>query len=99
MLRSLEYLRKAHTRQTTSLQRQELDLGENQRLWKPPKQKPMFEVSECNISRVPLGTLKQGKEGGEDDVPPPPPPTVKPEPPHCPTEMWLGTKPLSPMST
>merc|ERR1740121_2887040 len=100
MLRSLEYLRKAHARQTTSLARQELDLGENQRLWKPPRQKAMFDVSECNVSRgVPLGTLKQGKEGASEVVAPPPPPTLKPEPPHCPAEMWLGTKPLSPMST
>eukprot|EP00438_Fugacium_kawagutii_P004502 Skav200101 [mRNA] locus=scaffold694:572082:586783:- [translate_table: standard] len=53
---------------------------ENARLWRPPRQRPMFDKSEINISRVPLGTLVQQKVR-TCEVPVPPAPYIPPPSP------------------
>lgn len=95
MVRSLEYLRTQKQKETTSVLKQELNLEENSRLWKPPRQKAVFDTSEINLSQVPLGTLTKGQK---KKVPPPeePPP---PLPPPSPSVSGLGSLPLTRMST
>merc|ERR1711879_125424 len=81
MVRSLQYLRMQKQRETTSVAKQEMDLQENSRLWKPPLQKAVFDTSEINLSQVPLGTLSQ--KGPKKGAPPPetPPPHMMQAPP------------------
>lgn len=101
MVRSLEYLRRVHSRETHSVQREELDLAENCRLWRPPKQRPVFETSEINLSRVPLGTLTQVK-GKKEAWHQPLRESLAaslPEPPASPSVSGLGSLPLSRLST
>jgi hypothetical protein len=95
MVRSLEYLRRSKSRATTSLQRQELDLAENSRLWRPPQQVPVFDASERNMSKIPLGTLVNTKKQKEA-VPPPPQDLA---PPSSPSVSGLGSLPLTRLST
>merc|ERR1719183_821335 len=54
MVRSLQFLRTEHTRRTTSLQKQEMDLAENSRLWRPGQQEPVYRPEQRNLSKVPL---------------------------------------------
>mmetsp|Transcript_107336 Transcript_107336/g.308912 ORF Transcript_107336/g.308912 Transcript_107336/m.308912 type:complete len:433 (-) Transcript_107336:187-1485(-) len=101
LLRSLEYLRKAHVSQNMSVQREEMNLAENRRLWHPPRQKPVFDTSQINYSRVPLGNLQQGPPGAKTAAAPAPPPEQhhRPQPPPSPSVSGLGSLPLSRLST
>lgn len=97
MVRSLEYLRQARVKEGKSLASQDFNLEENSRLWKPPQQKPVFDQSQRNLSKVPLGSMPTIKETMSASAPqlladvsrPPPSPTVS----------GLGSLPLSRMST
>lgn len=97
MVRSLEYLRQARTKEGKSLAKQDYDLQENSRLWKPPLQQPVFDPSERNLSKVPLGSRQPPKERMMASAPqllvdasrPPPSPSVS----------GLGSLPLSRAST
>lgn len=73
MVRSLQYLRTVKKRNTTTLQRQELDLQENSRLWKPAATKPMFTPEQRNLSKIPLGTIANASENVRAPSPSPPP--------------------------
>lgn len=95
LVRSLEYLRLQKHREDTSTSNLQMDLHENARLWRPPKQRPMFDKSEINISRVPLGTLIQEKIR-TTEAPPPPPPYI---PPPSPSVSGLGSLPLTRVAT
>eukprot|EP00435_Cladocopium_sp_Y103_P073065 s548_g42.t1 len=95
LVRSLEYLRLQKHREDTSTSNLHMDLHENARLWRPPKQRPMFDKSEINISRVPLGTLVQEKIR-TTEAPPPPPPYI---PPPSPSVSGLGSLPLTRVAT
>jgi len=95
LVRSLQYLRLQKHREDTSTSNLHMDLHENARLWRPPKQKPMFDKSEINISRVPLGTLVQEKIR-TTEAPPPPPPYI---PPPSPSVSGLGSLPLTRVAT
>lgn len=102
MLRSLDYLRRANVSRNMSVQKQEMDLAENSRLWRPPRQRPMFDTSEINISKVPLGMLQQAKPGGQATIHEGeqlfhPPPAM--QPPPSPSVSGLGSLPLSRLST
>lgn len=61
MVRSLQYLRLRDAKENISVGNQELDLQENSRLWKPPRQAPVFDKSERNASMVPLGAIFASK--------------------------------------
>eukprot|EP00929_Paragymnodinium_shiwhaense_P007713 TRINITY_DN111624_c0_g1_i1.p1 TRINITY_DN111624_c0_g1~~TRINITY_DN111624_c0_g1_i1.p1 ORF type:complete len:421 (+),score=110.34 TRINITY_DN111624_c0_g1_i1:86-1348(+) len=99
MVRSLEYLRTARDREKVSVQREEMNLKENSRLFKPSRQKPWFDTSEVNKSQIPLGTLTQGKMDEDDRPPLPTPPPARPRAPPSPSVSNLGSMPLSRMST
>mmetsp|Transcript_7073 Transcript_7073/g.17536 ORF Transcript_7073/g.17536 Transcript_7073/m.17536 type:complete len:423 (+) Transcript_7073:105-1373(+) len=102
MVRSLEYLRNAKVRERQSMQRQELNLEENRRLFKPSRQRPVFDTSECNLSKVPLGTIPQEKAkkaAWADVTPPEHPANARPQPPPSPSVSGLGSLPLSRLST
>ncbi|CAE8662764.1 unnamed protein product [Polarella glacialis] len=91
MVRSLHNLRRAKARQGT-VTHEAFDLQENARLW------PVFETSECNLSRVPLGSMTQSLK----TLPPPSPLlhlTNLPHPPPSPTVSGLGSLPLTRLST
>jgi len=96
MVRSLQYLRMQKERETTSVAKQEMNLHENSRLWKPPRQKAVFETSEINMSQVPLGTLSQSQKKGVPLPETPPPNTM---PPPSPSVSGLGSLPLTRHST
>eukprot|EP00913_Durusdinium_trenchii_P021054 g19787.t1 len=98
LVRSLEYLRLQKHREDTSTSNLHMDLHENARLWRPPKQKPMFDRSEINISRVPLGTMVQQKViTTEAPLEPPGPP--RDLPPPSPSVSGLGSLPLTRVAT
>lgn len=98
MVRSLQYLRNAREREKVSVQKEEMNLKENSRLFKPSRQKPWFDTSEVNKSQVPLGTLTQNAMKEERfEMPPPPPP--RPPAPPSPSISNLGSLPLSRLST
>ncbi|CAJ1385125.1 unnamed protein product [Effrenium voratum] len=92
MVRSLEYLRRQQTREHTSTSNLHFDLQENARLWRPPKQKPVFEPSEINISRVPLGSIGK-KYPAQAPLPP------MSLPPPSPSVSGLGSLPLTRVAT
>mmetsp|Transcript_76556 Transcript_76556/g.216483 ORF Transcript_76556/g.216483 Transcript_76556/m.216483 type:complete len:100 (+) Transcript_76556:1-300(+) len=95
MTRSLESLRRSKTSGTKSLAAQDYNLQENQRLWKPPRQKPVFEASQRNLSKVPLGTtgFVEGRRS------PSAPPQAEDHGPPSPSVSGLGSLPLSRLST
>merc|ERR1712205_65617 len=98
MVRSLQYLRNAREREKVSVQKEEMNVHENSRLFKPSRQKPWFDTSEVNKSQIPLGTLTQNAMKEEKfTLPPPPPP--RPPPPPSPSVSNLGSMPLSRLST
>jgi len=98
LVRSLEYLRLQKHREDTSTSNLHMDLHENARLWRPPKQKPMFDRSEINISRVPLGTMVQQKViTTEAPLEPPGPP--RDLPPPSPSVSGLGSLTLTRVAT
>ncbi|CAE7482077.1 unnamed protein product [Symbiodinium sp. CCMP2456] len=95
MVRSLEYLRRAKTREDTSTSNLAFDLQENARLWRPPKQRPVFEPWEINISRIPLGAMQQGPAKPRVDIAEPSLPPVPPSP----SVSGLGSLPLTRLPT
>eukprot|EP00931_Biecheleriopsis_adriatica_P100524 TRINITY_DN75814_c0_g1_i1.p1 TRINITY_DN75814_c0_g1~~TRINITY_DN75814_c0_g1_i1.p1 ORF type:complete len:454 (+),score=89.85 TRINITY_DN75814_c0_g1_i1:63-1364(+) len=97
MVRSLECLRRSDARAKTSMNTQDYDLQENARLWRPPKQQPVFETSEVNLSRVPLGSMQQTTK----KVRPPASPQTNqmPPAPPSPSVSGLGSLPLTRLST
>mmetsp|Transcript_94 Transcript_94/g.239 ORF Transcript_94/g.239 Transcript_94/m.239 type:complete len:449 (+) Transcript_94:54-1400(+) len=99
LVRSLEYLRTAADKHKGSLQKQEMNLQENQRLWKPPRQRPMFDTSECNLSQIPLGTLTQPKKAKSTSTLHIPDSLPAYQPPPSPTVSGLGSLPLSRLTT
>lgn len=100
MVRSLEYLRRADDLQTKTQMSLDMDLVENQRLFKPARAKPWFDPSQSNISRVPLGTLSAfgEKKVVNEEVPMPPLRPMAMAPPS-PSVSGLGSLPLSRLST
>lgn len=100
LVRCLEYMRTCDRSRHMTLQREEMNLEENRRLFNPPRQKPMFETSETNISKVPLGNLTAHCKKKVVHAPPPSTPQhVWPQPPPSPSVSGLGSLPLSRMST
>lgn len=97
MVRSLQYLRTAKKRNTTTLQRQELDLEENSRLWKPGLQKPVYLPEQRNFSRIPLGSVATGSENAKPPTPSPPQ-TASEQRVHSPAVSDLCSLPLTPHS-
>lgn len=96
MVRSLNYLRLAHHRDTSCVMRQEMDLAENQRLWKPKKTQPTFAPEQRNLSRVPLGAIGLvGKSRVKEETPPP---SRSGDSVHSPSVSGLGSLPLTPRS-
>eukprot|EP00405_Crypthecodinium_cohnii_P046284 CAMPEP_0206578722 /NCGR_PEP_ID=MMETSP0325_2-20121206/32127_1 /ASSEMBLY_ACC=CAM_ASM_000347 /TAXON_ID=2866 /ORGANISM="Crypthecodinium cohnii, Strain Seligo" /LENGTH=386 /DNA_ID=CAMNT_0054084405 /DNA_START=109 /DNA_END=1267 /DNA_ORIENTATION=+ len=83
MVRCLEYLRKSGTSRNMSLQKEEMNLAENRRLFNPSRQRPMFDTSEINISKVPIGNLPTGKKP-VSVAPPQVMPDLHPHPPSSP---------------
>mmetsp|Transcript_63236 Transcript_63236/g.137538 ORF Transcript_63236/g.137538 Transcript_63236/m.137538 type:complete len:440 (-) Transcript_63236:70-1389(-) len=61
MVRSLQYLRRDAARKGRSMGSFDYDLEENRRLWRPPRQRPVFDTSEINLSQIPLGSIGQAK--------------------------------------
>jgi len=98
MVRCLEYLRKSGTSRNMSLQKEEMNLAENRRLFNPSRQRPMFDTSEINISKVPIGNLPTGKKP-VSVAPPQVMPDLHPHPPSSPAVSGLGSVPLSRLST
>jgi hypothetical protein len=96
MVRSLEYLRLAKDRATSTQMTEDMNLAENQRLFKPSKAKPWFDPSQANISMVPLGTLTQPKK---ESARPAPPKATAPAVPPSPAVSGLSSLPLSRLST
>lgn len=96
MVRSLNYLRLAHHRKTSCVMRQEMDLAENQRLWKPKKQEQVFRPEQRNLSRVPLGAI--GLQGQNPVLQPETPLPSGPPSVHSPSVSGLGSLPLTPRS-
>lgn len=99
MVRSLDYLRTAKEKQTKTQMAEDLNLAENQRLFKPSRARPWFDSSQANISMIPLGTL--GKHGPKKEPPPQPPPmpVAHPAVPPSPAVSSLMSLPLSRLST
>jgi hypothetical protein len=97
LVRSLEYLRTCGDKEIMSMQKQEMNLKENQRLFKPSRQRAMFDPSEINISQVPLGTLNQVMSRKTDLVIPEHLPVM--EAPPSPSVSGLGSLPLSRLTT
>jgi len=97
MVRSLQYLRTLKKRNTTTLQRQELDLQENSRLWKPGRTKPVYLPEQRNFSKIPLGTLANAKDDARAPSPSPPPSTGD-QRVHSPAVSDLCSLPLTPHS-
>jgi len=102
LVRSMQYLRTAKKKANQSQLKNDLDLEENQRLWKPKMTKPWFEPKDANMSQVPgLGTLNKPKPKSEAELaamPPPGPPPGRACPPS-PSVSNLGSMPLSRLST
>lgn len=98
MVRSLQNLRMLPVREKRSVIKNEFDLEENSRLWKPARQRPIFETCEINNSQVPLGNLTVVKT--HKFVPPPAPlmPTFE-HPPPSPSVSGLGSLPLTRLNT
>lgn len=96
MVRSLQFLRTMHKRQTSSVQKVEMDLAENARLWRPGLQEPVFTPEQRNLSRVPLGAIGltgQKKRVQENSPRPSSGPRI-----HSPSVSGLGSLPLTPRS-
>merc|ERR1719359_1998462 len=97
MVRSLNYLRLAHHRNTSCVMRQEMNLHENARLWRPKKQEQVFRPEQRNLSKVPLGAIGligQNPPVREEEIRPPSgPPSV-----HSPSVSGLGSLLLTPRS-
>lgn len=60
VVRSLESLRTAQRTQSRS--HLDFDRQENERLWKPPLQRPVIDTAQIQRSQVPLGIVPQQKE-------------------------------------
>eukprot|EP00930_Biecheleria_cincta_P063552 TRINITY_DN4908_c0_g3_i1.p1 TRINITY_DN4908_c0_g3~~TRINITY_DN4908_c0_g3_i1.p1 ORF type:complete len:437 (+),score=79.81 TRINITY_DN4908_c0_g3_i1:26-1312(+) len=97
MVRSLQYLRQKEKKEKSSAATLDWDLEENARLWRPPRQEPVFDTSEINLSRIPLGSMQQTTK----KAPPPPsgPPPQHQPPPPSPSVSGLGSLPLTRLST
>jgi hypothetical protein len=96
LVRSLQFLRTAHKRQTSSVQRVQMDLAENARLWRPHHQEPVFSPEQRNLSKVPLGAIGLGgqkKRAQENSPRPSSGPGI-----HSPSVSGLGSLPLTPRS-
>lgn len=98
MVRSLQSLRKLPGKRSATTTKDAYDLHEHTRLWKPPVQQPVFDTSQLNVSRVPLGGLAE--------KPKPSPPRALPRaaaieahPPPSPSVSNLGSLPLTRLST
>lgn len=94
MVRSLNYLRLAHHRNTSCVMRQEMDVHENSKLWRPKRVMQVFAPEQRNLSRIPLGSI------GLDDLPKVPeklPPSGPPSM-YSPSVSGLGSLPLTPRS-
>jgi len=98
MVRSLQAMKKVRDRQKVQHEREAYDLQENARLWRPPLQQPVFDTSEINLSRVPLGSMQSTTK---KVLPPssPSPHTMQPQPPPSPSVSGLGSLPLTRLST
>eukprot|EP00440_Ansanella_granifera_P051236 gb/GFBE01055537.1/.p1 GENE.gb/GFBE01055537.1/~~gb/GFBE01055537.1/.p1 ORF type:complete len:434 (+),score=73.12 gb/GFBE01055537.1/:1-1302(+) len=96
MVRSLQCLHKMKHKEITSTSNLDFDLEENARLWRPPRQQPVFDTSEVNLSRVPLGSMKQTTKKA---MPPASPPPVHIPVPPSPSVSGLGSLPLTRLST
>lgn len=98
LVRSLEYLRKAGDgqRDWTTHEHEAYPEHMNTKLWKPPKQRPVFDQSQRNLSQVPLGSLSTGKlRKGRPSTSG----SFLPDVPPSPTVSGLGSLPLSRLST
>jgi hypothetical protein len=96
MVRSLNFLRVAHHRKTSCVMRTDMDLAENSRLWKPPKQTPVYDPAQRNLSMVPLGGI--GLAGANAVKEETPPPSRSGYSVHSPSVSGLGSLPLTPRS-
>jgi hypothetical protein len=96
MVRSLNYLRLAHHRNTSCVMRQEMNLHENQRLWKPKLQTAVAAPDQRNFSRVPLGALGLTSQKRVKDESPPP--SRSGDSIYSPSVSGLGSLPLTPRS-
>lgn len=96
MVRSLNYLRLAHHRNTSCVMRQEMDLAENSRLWKPKKTEQVFRPEQRNLSRVPLGAI--GLAAFDRVKEETPPPSHSGDSVYSPSVSGLGSLPLTPRS-
>jgi len=92
MVRSLNYLRLAHHRNTSCVMRQEMDLAENYRLWRPKKVEPTFAPEQRNLSQVPLGAIGLAGQQVKEFTPPP---SVSGSSAHSPSVSGLGSLPLT----
>jgi hypothetical protein len=95
MVRSLNYLRLAHQRNTSCVMRQDMDLAENSRLWKPKRAQQVFAPEQRNLSRVPLGAIGLGRHKVKEETPPP---SRSGDTVHSPSVSGLGSLPLTPRS-
>jgi len=97
MVRSLQALRSMPLRHMASTSKLDYNLEENARLWKPPRQKPVFETAQLNVSRVPLGGLvqKSTKTSMQATLPH----AHSYQPPPSPSVSGLGSLPLTRLST
>jgi hypothetical protein len=98
MVRSLNYLRLAHHRNTSCVMRQEMDLHENARLWRPKRQEQVFRPEQRNLSRVPLGALGVEGSGMQPQVKEETPRPSGPPSLYSPSVSGLGSLPLTPRS-
>lgn len=96
MVRSLNYLRLAHHRNTSCVMRQDMDLAENSRLWKPKRAQAVYAPEQRNLSRVPLGAL--GLAGNHRVKEETPEPSEYGDSIHSPSVSGLGSLPLTPRS-
>jgi len=96
MVRSLNYLRLAHHRNTSSVMRTDIDLAENSRLWKPKHVGPVFSPEQRNLSRVPLGgPPPMSNHRVKEETPEP---SEHGDSIHSPSVSGLGSLPLTPRS-
>jgi len=98
MVRSLNYLRLAHHRNTSSVMTQDIDLKENSRLWVPKMVPPMFDPSQRNLSKVPLGAIGLAGQDETKRIVETPPPSRTGLSVYSPSVSGLGSLPLTPRS-
>lgn len=93
MVRSLQFLNKAQKLKNSTQFKLDYDLDENRRLFRPSRQKPVFEPSQVNMSTIPLGTIGQVKKKKRAPMHQEPQ-----EAPDSPSVSGLGSLPLTPRS-